>query len=117
MAAAWGEMADMRGAIMQKRCPGSCRRAEVGARVRRTRTVGQGRMVSYQRTVLAVLLTCVLPLIAGAAQHRVPAGGDLQAALNEAQPGDEILLAAGATFVGNFVLPFKEGAAFVTVRT
>ncbi|NUQ11192.1 MAG: Ig-like domain-containing protein, partial [Gemmatimonadaceae bacterium] len=34
----------------------------------------------------------------------VSSGGDLQAALNTAQRGDEIVLAAGATFTGNFVL-------------
>ena len=38
---------------------------------------------------------------------RVGAGDDLQAALNTAQPGDQIVLAAGASFYGNFVLPAK----------
>ena len=38
---------------------------------------------------------------------RVPAGGDLQAAIDAAKPGDTLLLAAGATFTGNFVLPDK----------
>ena len=50
----------------------------------------------------------------------VPAGGDLQAALNSAQPGDVITLAAGATYVGNFVLPAKSGmtsSQWITVRT
>jgi hypothetical protein len=37
----------------------------------------------------------------------VNAGGDLQAALNAAQPGDIVVLQAGATFTGNFVLPNK----------
>ena len=36
---------------------------------------------------------------------RVAAGGDFQAALNSANPGDEIVLQAGATYTGNFVLP------------
>src|SRR5205085_10690078 len=35
----------------------------------------------------------------------VPAGGDLQAALNQARPGDQLVLQAGATFIGNYVLP------------
>jgi hypothetical protein len=39
----------------------------------------------------------------------VPAGGDLQAAIYNAQPGDMITLQAGATFTGNFVLPNKSG--------
>jgi hypothetical protein len=34
----------------------------------------------------------------------VPAGGDLQQALNSARPGDTVFLAAGATYTGNFVL-------------
>ena len=44
---------------------------------------------------------------AQAATRTVAAGGDLQAAIAAAQPGDVIALAAGATFVGNFVLPNK----------
>src|SRR5438876_10664025 len=39
----------------------------------------------------------------------VPAGGDFQAALNAAQPGDVITLQAGATFTGPFTLPNKTG--------
>ena len=50
---------------------------------------------------------------------RVPAGGDLQSALNMARPGDTIVLDAGATYVGNFVLPAKLGGgdAFITIRS
>jgi hypothetical protein len=47
----------------------------------------------------------------------VNVGGDLQSALNQAQPGDVILLQAGATFTGNFVLPNKNGMGWITVRT
>jgi len=47
----------------------------------------------------------------------VAAGGDFQAALNAANPGDTILLQAGATFVGNFVLPVKTGDAVITIRS
>jgi hypothetical protein len=47
----------------------------------------------------------------------VPAGGDLQAALNAANPGDTILLAAGATYTGSFKLPTKSGSSFITIRT
>ena len=36
---------------------------------------------------------------------RVPAGADLQAALNAAQPGTTLVLDAGARYVGNFLLP------------
>jgi hypothetical protein len=46
----------------------------------------------------------------------VRAGGDLQRALAGAKPGDTILLEAGATFKGNFDLPMKPGADFITIR-
>jgi hypothetical protein len=53
-----------------------------------------------------------------AATITVPQGGDVQAALNRAQPGDTVELAAGATFVGNYTLPPKTGAAsFITVQS
>jgi hypothetical protein len=50
----------------------------------------------------------------------VNAGDSLQAALNAAQPGDQIVLQAGATFIGNFVLPAKPGMGsnqWIIVRT
>jgi hypothetical protein len=46
----------------------------------------------------------------------VRAGDDLQAAINAAQPGDELVLQAGATFVGNFHLPKKSGDGWITIR-
>ncbi len=54
---------------------------------------------------------------AQAATIAVNAGEDLQRALNTARPGDIVELAAGVEFVGNFVLPKKDGAAFVTLQT
>ncbi len=47
----------------------------------------------------------------------VKAGGDFQAALDRAKPGDTILLEAGATFKGAFKLPNKAGSEFITIRT
>jgi len=51
----------------------------------------------------------------------VAAGGNLQAALDNALPGDAILLAPGARFTGNFILRNKNIAspcsAWITVRT
>jgi hypothetical protein len=44
-------------------------------------------------------------------------GGDLQAALNAAQPGDEIVLEAGARFVGAFRLPVKPSGPVITIRS
>ncbi len=47
----------------------------------------------------------------------VAGGGDVQAALNAAQPGDVITLEAGATFTGPFTLPNKTGIGWIIVRT
>ena len=47
----------------------------------------------------------------------VTAGGDFQAALNQAQPGDVITLQAGATFTGNFTLPNKSGSEWIVIRS
>ncbi len=47
----------------------------------------------------------------------VSAGGDLQAALERAQPGDVITLEADASFVGPFTLPKKRGDEWITIRT
>ena len=57
--------------------------------------------------------------VPGAGQTRhVAAGGNLQQAINDAQLGDTIVLAAGATFSGNFTLPNKTtGSGWITIRT
>src|SRR5262250_2270034 len=47
----------------------------------------------------------------------VAAGGDVQAAINKAQPGDVIKLQAGATFTGNFRLPNKNGSDWIVIRS
>src|SRR4029077_6483187 len=44
-------------------------------------------------------------------------GENLQAALDRAVPGDQVVLDAGATFTGNFVLRNKAGAGQIVVRT
>ncbi len=66
---------------------------------------------------LLVAMVCLHGMSLDASTIQVNAGGDLQAAINAAQPGDTISLATGATFVGNFVLPVKTGTAFITIRT
>ncbi|HYP28512.1 MAG TPA: hypothetical protein VE262_17495, partial [Blastocatellia bacterium] len=51
---------------------------------------------------------------------RVPAGGNLQTALNAANPGDVIVLDAGATYIApsdGFVLPYKAGSGWITIQT
>lgn len=54
---------------------------------------------------------------AGGKDIFVRSGGNFQAALVSAQPGDTILLQAGSVFTGNFELPKKSGDAFITIRT
>lgn len=51
---------------------------------------------------------------------RVAAGSDLQSALNAAQPGDELRLASGATWTGNYTIPSRpcsSVSSWITVRT
>jgi len=47
----------------------------------------------------------------------VAAGGDFQAALDKAKPGDVIVLQAGAVYTGPFTLPSKPGTDWITVRS
>jgi hypothetical protein len=62
-----------------------------------------------------VILFCSHP--ASAITIDVPAGGDLQVALNSAQAGDVITLAAGAVYNGPFELPANRGSDYITIRT
>jgi Right handed beta helix region len=47
----------------------------------------------------------------------VPAEANLQQAIDDARPGDTLVLQAGAYYGGNFVLRAKEGAQFITIQT
>jgi hypothetical protein len=47
----------------------------------------------------------------------VPNGGDLQAAINSALPGDTIVLEAGATYRGHVTLPKKSGDSYITIQS
>jgi hypothetical protein len=57
--------------------------------------------------------------VAARGVHVVRGGEDLQAAIDGAQPGDEIRLQAGATFTGTFVLRARAGTSDqpITIRT
>jgi hypothetical protein len=63
------------------------------------------------------LFVCALAARLDAATLTVSAGGDLQAAIDAARPGDTILIAAGAVFTGNYFLPAKGGTSFITIRS
>jgi hypothetical protein len=74
------------------------------------------KTLSFQ---FALLLAAIVLSDGAASTVRVPSGGDLQAALNKARPGDTILLARDGRYVGNFVLPEARGDddRAITVRT
>jgi hypothetical protein len=57
------------------------------------------------------------PSPAAGSVRRIEEGDDLQQALDAARPGDTLVLAAGATFSGNFILPKKEGAGWITIQS
>lgn len=66
-------------------------------------------------TLFLVLL--LAPVVARAATINVPAGGNLQGAVNAAQPGDTIVLQANATYVGPLTLPEKSGNSYITIQS
>jgi hypothetical protein len=66
---------------------------------------------------VAALLATAWNVPATCATIVVGPGGDLQAALDQARPGDVIQLQAGATYEGNFVLPAKDGNRTITIRS
>ena len=72
-------------------------------------------------TTLRVLLLCAAVGGASASSTtetvNVSAGANLQDAIDRARPGDTLLLAPGATYLGNFVLPVKAGDRYITIRT
>ena len=76
-----------------------------------------------RRVVLIASAALAFPAMVGAATIKVCASGcpysNLQSAINAAQPGDTLLLRAGETFVGNFMLPAKTASstAFITIRS
>ena len=88
--------------------------------------------LSRSQCVLALLLLCApvalsqeLPRVFLDTTYAPPSGnlisvnsgGDFQAALNTAQPGDIIQLQAGSTFTGNFTLPNKSGTGWIYIRS
>ncbi|HEX5473906.1 MAG TPA: hypothetical protein VFX12_04510 [Vicinamibacterales bacterium] len=81
------------------------------------------RTVLCARVAGVCLCAIGLASVGQAATLHVCASGctytNLQPALDAAQPGDTILLRAGETFVGNFVLPAKSASAtqFITIRS
>ena len=69
------------------------------------------------RLINAFVLISILTISASAATLVVPAGGNLQAAINGAAAGDTIVLDAGATYTGPFTLPAKSGDSYTTIQS
>ena len=79
---------------------------------------GMPPQLSALRSSAFVLLgTLLLPFTGEAETRTVGRGENLQLALNAAEPGDVLLLEAGAEFVGNFTLPVKAGNVPIVVRS
>lgn len=57
-----------------------------------------------------------MPALTGKAIE-VKRGGDLQAAINSATYGDEVILESGAEFKGSFVLKKKTGTGWIIIRS
>src|SRR5262249_41397972 len=69
------------------------------------------------KTFVILLTLLVTASAAFSATLVVPAGGDLQAAINSAAPGDTIVLDAGATYRGPFTLVNKSGDSYITIQS
>jgi hypothetical protein len=65
--------------------------------------------------LLLVVVACLRTAMAN--NLTVPAGGNLQAALNAAQPGDTVTIAAGATYVGHFYLAPNYSSQWITIQS
>ena len=97
-------------------------------------------MAGTMRTIVSAVALAVLASAAGAAGRTelaqppaavvetaapqpsgrtitVPGGGDLQAALESARPGDVIALEPGATYRGPIVLPPRPGTGWIVIRS
>ncbi len=83
-------------------------------------TLSVSRRVSaggLKTILIALLLASAADRQTTAATLSVSAGTDLQAVLNAARPGDQIVLQAGARFVGEFRLPAKPAGPAITIRS
>ncbi len=69
------------------------------------------------RSLLLAVLTLPFVISWQGRVISVAAGGDLQAAIDSALPGDTISLAAGASFVGPFTLKNKSGSGTIVIQT
>ncbi len=96
------------------RCRGYSRRARL---FQKAALIHVNRLVRVTWLVAACWIAAAAISTAAGEPIRVPAGGDLQAAINQARSGDRVLLAPGATYTGNFILPVHGGDSAITIAT
>jgi hypothetical protein len=78
----------------------------------------EGAREMFRITAICVCACWTLVAASPPRELRVAAGADLQSALDRAQPGDHVLLAAGARFTGSYLLRARAGEnEYVTIRT
>ncbi len=74
----------------------------------------------HSRCLNFTLLACLFHSLLLARDIVVPPGGDVQAAIDAAVPGDTITLTAGATYAGSYRLTYKVPTAagdYITIRS
>jgi len=79
--------------------------------------VSQENRISFNRPELPRFTVDTSMPDGGGRVVEVPVDGDFQQAINDAQPGDTIVLQAGATYTGTFTLPRKDGDGWIVVKS
>lgn len=74
-------------------------------------------MRAIKQSILTITALLIFVASGSAATIVVSAGGNLQSAINTAQPGDVIIVEAGASFRGPFELPAKPGDAEIVIQS
>ncbi|HKN84130.1 MAG TPA: hypothetical protein VJW17_11865, partial [Pyrinomonadaceae bacterium] len=79
----------------------------------------EGRLsfCSIHKWIAVILVLVAGTLTARASTITVPAGGNIQSAINAAQYGDTIVLQAGAIYTANLVLPLKSGTGEIVIQS
>jgi hypothetical protein len=70
-----------------------------------------------RKFILAGAILLLVVINTRAETLTVPAGGNVQAAINAANPGDTIIVLAGVTYNANLTLPNKAGSAPITIQS
>ena len=72
---------------------------------------------SIHNWVKSAVILIAVALSANAATITVPAGGNVQSAVNAAQYGDTIILEAGAVYTVSLTLPLKSGTGEIVIQS